>query len=248
MKKRILVITVAGAVLGALGGAYALWGPKWPAGSVADGKAAGSSSVSEAPPTEIVLSPEKFKNAGIESVSVARRHMQEERTVPGLIKYRSIRRVELKAPVDVVVKEVLVKPGDDVKQDTRLAELISPAVGLARAEVEKSVSELRLASQALDWAEEITENLGELLLFLRDKPQPLAVETEFEDKRLGTHRQAVLPAYSKYYLAHKQAASAEEALKRGAISEQVARQRAADREVALEAYLAICETSRFEAQ
>ena len=249
MKKRMLVIVVAAAAaLAALGGAYALWGPKRQGGSASDGQAAHHAPASEEPPTEVVLSPEKFKNAGIESVSVARRHVREERTVPGLIKYRSIYRVELKAPVDAFVEEVCVKPGDAVERDTRLAHLISPDVGLARAEVEKSVSELRLSSQALAWAEEITDNLGELLHFLRDKPQPLAVETEFEDKRLGTHRQAVLPAYSKYYLAHKLAASADEALKRGAISEQVARQRAADREVALEAFLSICETSRFEAQ
>jgi RND family efflux transporter MFP subunit len=247
MKKRLIVVAVAAAAL-ALGGAYALWGPRRSGSGASGGQSAGRNRAADEPPAEVVLSPEKFKNARIESVSVARRHVQEERTVPGLIKYRSVRRVELRAPVDVIVDKVLVKPGDEVKQGTRLAHLVSSDVGLARAEVEKSVSELRLASQALEWAEEITDNLRELLLFLRDKPQPVEVETEFEDKRLGAHRQAVLPAYSKYYLAHKLAASAEEALKRGAISEQVARQRAADREVALEAYLAICETSRFEAQ
>jgi RND family efflux transporter MFP subunit len=248
MKKRVIVVFVAVAAFAAVGASYALWRPKWPWGSAADAQATGPAPASEEPATEVELSPEKFQNAGIESVTVAKRQVQDERTVPGFIKYRSIRRVKLTAPVDAFVERVYVKPGDEVKQGTRLAELISPEVGLARAEVEKSVSELRLSSQALEWAEEITDNLNELLLFLREKPDPKTVEMEFEDKRLGTHRQAIMPPYSKYYLTRKLAAIADEALKNGAITEAAARQRAADREVALEAFLSVCETSRFEAQ
>jgi membrane fusion protein, heavy metal efflux system len=183
----------------------------------------------------------------ISSVSVAKRQVQEERTVPGTIDYRRLRRVELKAPVDTVVEKVRVKPGDEVKRGTRLADLTSPDVGLARAEVEKSQSDLKLANRAQEWAEEITRNLDELLKFLENKPTPQAVEKEFDDKRLGDHRQEVISAYTKYVLAEKLWTSAEALVKSGAISEQTARQRESNREVARDLYLGVREQSPIEA-
>ncbi len=248
MKKRVLVIILAAAALAALGGAYALWGPKWPRGTASDATAGGAARASEKPPTEVVLSPEKFKNARITSVSVARRQVQDERTVPGQIRYRSIRRVELKAPVDAVVEKVRVKPGDEVKQGTRLADLTSPDVGLARAEVEKSESELRLANQAMEWAEEITHNLNDLVLFLQDKPEREKVEREFDDKLLGTHRETILSAYSKFIFAHQAWERAEAALKKGAMTEQAVRQRESNRDVAKAEFKSACEQSRFDAR
>ncbi|MGE5191209.1 MAG: biotin/lipoyl-binding protein, partial [Deltaproteobacteria bacterium] len=219
MKKRMLNWAFAAIVGAALLGAGFVWRPQWLRGKPSDATAGRAAPASEEPPVEVVLSPEKFRNAGITSVSVARRQVQEERTVPGQIRYRSIRRVELKAPVDAVVEKVRVKPGDEVKQGTRLADLISPDVGLARAEVEKSESELRLANQALEWAEEITRNLNELVLFLQDKPEREEVEKEFDDKLLGTHREAIVSTYSKYIFAQQAWEKAEAALKKGAMTD-----------------------------
>src|SRR5262249_2092187 len=152
----------------------------------------------------------KFATMRITSVSVTKQQVQDERTVPGLIAYKRVSRVELKAPVDAVVQQVVVKPGERLKQGDVLATLTSPDIGLARAEVEKDASELRVANLGLEWSEEISQNLEDLLRFLRKKPASELVEAEFDEKLLGDHRQALLPAYSKYVLADKLSVTAQE--------------------------------------
>ncbi len=244
MNKRLNFAAAALVAIAAVGGAWSVWAPKWP--SSKDSEAAASKTTDE-PRNEVVLSPEKFASMHIKSLPVLRRRVQEEHTVPGEIEYKSLRRVALKAPVDSVVEKVNVKPGDAVKRGTRLAILTSPDVGMVRADVEKSKSELELANRAFQWADEITGNLEELLEFLHDLPQPTVVEKAFDDKRLGDHRQAVLPAYSRYNLAEKAWVSAEISRKTGSLSEQTVRQRQSAREIAKEQYLAVCEQSRFDA-
>jgi RND family efflux transporter MFP subunit len=244
MKKRLFHWSAAAIAVAVLCGGYALWRPGWPWSKSPD---AGAKARAEKDPTTVVLPPEKFASMKIASVSVARRRVQEERTVPGMIDYRRLRRVELKAPVDAVIEEVRVKPGDEVQRGTRLAELTSPDVGLARAEVEKGQSDLKIANRALEWAEEITHNLSDLLKSLEAQPTPQEVEKEFDNRRLGDHRQAVMAAYSKYVLADKLWQSAEALLKSGSISEQTVRQRESNREVAKDQYLAVREQSPIDA-
>jgi len=242
-RKRLILFSAAAVALAAMLGSYAAWGPNWPWG-----KAPEAVAKTEEPRTEIVISPEKFQTMKIRTVSVTKRQVQEERTVPGQIEYRRVQRVELRAPVDSVVEKVLVKPGNAVKPGTRLANLTSPDVGLARAEVEKSQSELKIANQALEWDEEITRNLGDLLKFLRDKPQPEEVEEQFDDKLLGEHRQVVLPAYSKYRLAEKMWDNIQPGIKSGSLPEKTIRQIESNRDVAKEHYLAVREQSQYDAR
>src|SRR5262245_27533809 len=244
MKKRLFPWSAVAIAVAALCGGYALWGPNCPWWATSDSERRAKP---EKDPTTVVIPPEKFASMKIASVSVARRRVQDERTVPGMIDYRRIRRVELKAPVDTVVENVHVKPGDAVQRGTRLADLTSPDVGLARAEVERSQSDVKIANRALEWAEEITHNLDDLLKFMESKPTPQEVEKEFDNRRLGDHRQEVMAAYSKYVLADRLWQSAEALLKTGSISEQTARQRQANREVAKDQFLAVREQSPIEA-
>ena len=247
MKKRMQKLAVAAVVIAASLGIYSRWGPSWPWTARTDADA-DSDKMGEEARTEVVLSPEKFSTMKITCVNVTKQPVQQVRTVPGRIQYRGVNRVELKAPVDSVVRKVLVKPGDAVETETRLALLTSPAVGMAHAEVEKSASDLKIANQALEWAEEITTNLNDLLKLLRTKPKLEDVEAEFEDKLLGDHRHVVLPAYSKYRLAETIWESSERLFNQGAISEQKFVQRKSNYEVAKEEYLSVCEQSRFDAR
>src|SRR5579872_3615114 len=243
MKKRLLVTTMAAVSVAAVLAASLIWGPGWIAANRQ--KPAEADVEAPGPRTVVELSPEKFESMNISCVSAARRELQQVRTVPGQLEYRAVRRVELKAPVDSVVEEVRVKPADSVKQGTRLALLTSPDVGLARAELEKSESDLVIANRALEWAEAITGNLEDLLKFLRDKPRPEAVEQEFDEKLLGNHRHSILPAYSRYRLAERLWESAKTATT--ALPEKLIRERESAREVSKEEFLSICEQSRFDA-
>ncbi len=244
IKAGAIVLATVGAIA-----ASALWGPKWHRQPGDDPVQTGNSAASSGEsPTSVVIPEEKFKTMKISSVSVARQSMQDVRTVPGQIAYKHVSRVDLKAPVNAIVEKVLLKPGDAVKPGARIAVLTSPEVGVARADVEKAESELKIANQALEYTDEITRNLNELLTFLRGLPQSEAVEDAFDNKLLGDHRQEILPAYSRYVLAEQQWASAERALKNGALSEVLARQRQSSREVAKAQFLSIGDQSRFNAR
>lgn len=248
MKKRLLIASAAGVVVATVCTGYALWGPKRPGINPADARAGDAATATDEPRTEVVISPEKFETMKITSFVVAKRLVREERTVPGLIAYKHTCRVDLKAPVASVVEKVLVKPGDELKKGDKLAILTSPDVGLARAEVERDASELRIANKALEWADEITRNLHELLIFLKNKPKAPTVELEFDEKTLGDHRQVVLPAYAKYVLADSLWESGKAAIKTGAISEVTYQQRESNRDIARQEYLAAGEQSRFNAR
>jgi cobalt-zinc-cadmium efflux system membrane fusion protein len=199
-------------------------------------------------PLEVVLPPEKYAQADLKTVPAARRIVRQMRRVPGQIDYNGLRRVEIKSPVDSVVREVHVKPGDPVKTGTRLASLESAEIGQVRAEVEKNEAELRIANQACEFADEIASNLDDLLRGLRNKPDPNAIESAFEGKLLGDHRQAIVSAYSRYILADELWTDLQPLVKSGSVASQVAKQRETNRQVTKEDYLSICEQSRFDAR
>jgi cobalt-zinc-cadmium efflux system membrane fusion protein len=243
MRNRILIaVTVVACVAAVAGGA--MWAPRWWQGKP-DGNADEPSPAKS--PTTVVLTPEKFATLKIRCKPAARRELQETCVVPGRLEYRRVKRVEVKAPVEAVIQEVKVKPGAAIEAGTPLALLTSPGVGLARAEVEKSESDLRIANRTQEWNDAIARNLGELQAYLREKPRSQEVEEKFNDKLLGDHRQHVLPAYSKFILAQKVWDAADVALKKGAIPERNARQAESDRDVAWENFLAVCEQSEYDA-
>ena len=244
IKVGAVVVAIAGVIAAA-----ALWGPKWWSKTPADSEKASESSASSGEsPTAVVIPEEKFKTMKITSVSVARQSVQETRTVPGKIEYKHVSRVDLKAPVNAVVEKVLVKPGDTVTPGARLAVLTSPEIGIARADVEKAESELKIANQALEYTEEITRNLSDLLKFLRELPSFKTVEEAFDDKPLGEYRKDVLDLYSQYVLAEKLWVSAQQALDKGAIMGVKVDERQSSREKAKAQFLSIAEQSRFSAR
>jgi cobalt-zinc-cadmium efflux system membrane fusion protein len=233
------LLAIAGLVLFA--GAY------WAQAQRRPTSAAASPSAAEppAPKTEVVLTADKLRAARLHLATVEVQRLQELRTVPGKINYRSIRRVDLKAPVDSTVQEVLVKPGNLVQPGDRLAVLDSPEVGLARAEVERNRADVATARQAYDWARQIADNLEKLLKFLNDHPAPQTVERVFEKQLLGENRQIIIAAYSKHQLAEELWEDLQPLLEKGSVSTQLAKQRESNREVAKAEFLAACEQSRF---
>lgn len=241
-----LWMTVSLIGIGLAGGAFAYW--KYSARqAIVEESATADSSADEAP-TTVTVPTDKLASAHVESTPVAAHEVRQTRIVPGRIDYHGLKRVELKSAVEVVVREVLVKPGDPVQAGTRLASLVSSEIGLARADVEKNEAELRISNQSLEWSQEIAGNLDDLLKTLKQMPGPEDVEKQFEGKLLGDHRQAILSSYAKFVLADRMWADVQPLLEKGAIATQVARQRETNRQVAREEYLAVSEQSRFDAR
>lgn len=197
--------------------------------------------------TVVELSEEKLNAVKLHVSPVAKRLLQQTRTVPGKLDYNGVQRVELHTPVDSIVQRVLVKPGDTIERGARLAVLDSSEVGLVRAEVERSRAELAIAQKACDWTEQATQNLQDLLKALQTFPKPQDVERRFEGKILGDHRQHVLAAYARYSLAEDLWADVQPLAKTGSVSATTVKQRESNRDVALEEFRGVAEQSRFDA-
>jgi len=175
------------------------------------------------------------------------RDLQETRRVPAKIGYNATRRLEVKMPVGGVVTRVLVQLGQHVKSGDTLAILTSVDVGLARDEVVQSEAEAEIARKERDWNQQIAVNLDALLEMLKSHPSPEEIDVAFRDKLLGSHRDRILSAYSKYLLSDRTSEVSESLASRGALSDLTIRERRSGKEVAHANYESAREQSRFEA-
>src|SRR5690606_22499350 len=110
--------------------------------------AAGDTTASEAASTEVSLvslAPAKHEAAALKLATAELRNIQPLRTVPGRLDYDTSRDLRITAPVDAVVKEVYVRPGQAVEQGERLALLSSAEIGRARDELNGHLAELEIA-------------------------------------------------------------------------------------------------------
>lgn len=196
--------------------------------------------------TVVKLSADKLRNAQLHVAACQMRDLEDVRTVPGKITYNESQRLDIKTPVEGVLQQVLVSQSQSVKKGEPLATLTSPEIGFARDAVAQCKADLALARRETDRAEQIAVNLTELLELLKQHPKPTEIEKKFDNKVLGNHRQEVVTAYSKLFLAETVAADTRPLEESGAISGRVAQERHSDREVAKAAFETACEQSKFE--
>jgi cobalt-zinc-cadmium efflux system membrane fusion protein len=189
----------------------------------------------------------KLQSVNLHTTPCAFRELCDLRTVPGKITYNEARHLEIKAPAEAVVKQVLVSQEQPVKKGERLAVLISPEVGMARDALAQCKAELKLAQNEANRAEQISKNLTDLLESLKQRPDPADIEKKFVDKILGEHRQEILSAYSKLFLADAVVENSRTLGDSGAISGLSLRERRSNREVAEATFETACEKSSFDA-
>jgi cobalt-zinc-cadmium efflux system membrane fusion protein len=192
------------------------------------------------------MSPEKRRAAQFHVTPCQTRELRPVRIVPGKITYNEAQHLAIKAPVESVVKLVLVAPEQVVNKGDRLAIVNSPAIGMARDAVAQCKSDLLLAQREADRTEQIGKNLAELLDFLKQHPDAAAIEKRFDDKVLGAHREEVLAAYSKLSLAEAVAENMIVLAGSGSVSGRVIQERRNMRDVAKAAFTTVCEEARFE--
>jgi RND family efflux transporter MFP subunit len=196
----------------------------------------------------VTLTPEKMIAAGVEMVTATEQDLQATRTVPGTLQYDATRHLELRAPVECVVTEVNVRTGQWVEQGEQLAQLTSEQIGLARNQIKKCEADLRIAQLQHEWAERTHANLTELLSFLKQDPTMAQIESQFEGKLLGDHRDHLISAYSQYLLATRVADRTRSLGEQGVVSGRTLEERASQREIAAAGFNAVCEQSEFESR
>lgn len=236
------IITVAAiALFGFWGGHFLLPGQEH-AGSETE-------AVETAPSTKsnsLSLSDEKFAAAKLETTVVQSETFQAHKAVPGTIVYDATKKVELRATVDCIVKETLVRSAQQVEQGQPVLRLTGPAVGAARSEISQCESNLDLLEKEYTWTLETHSNMKELLSFLEQSPSSDQVRSRFESKSLGEHRKEILSAYAELSLAKQLGARTDRLQSQGAISGKEADERKSGLDVASAKFNSIREEMTFQ--
>jgi membrane fusion protein, heavy metal efflux system len=173
----------------------------------------------------------KLEAARIETAFTQLQTLRNLSTVPGRIRYDEAKHVDVKAPMDGTLSDVLVIPGEYVKSGCILAVLRSAEIGQARAEILKRQQQREIANQMLQREATIADNLNVLTSMLDDMKSIDAIEAAIEKLVLGTYRQDILSAYSKMRLSAELLAKIEPLVSSGSIPGRVLRERESDREV-----------------
>ncbi|MFM7070349.1 MAG: efflux RND transporter periplasmic adaptor subunit [Planctomycetota bacterium] len=197
--------------------------------------------------TEIHLNAEKIRFAEIEIARSARQSIRETRIVPGKLVYDAARYLEITAPVDCVVRDVLVEPGQTVTQGTRLVTLSSATIGKARDEYLQRQAEWRIARDEHEWSESIYENVEQLLGRFSAQTPLDQLEKQLETRALGAYRERLVAAYSKLLLAERVISNSDELGQKGVLSKRLLEERRSNLEVAAATFKGACESARFEA-
>jgi len=206
---------------------------------------AGAESPASGLADEVSLSPAARAPAGIEVGTVTRMAMHDHLTVPGRLDYDARRRLDYASPVDGIISQVFAQVRQRVSKGDSLAEVSSPAVGMARDEVRRREDDKQIEIKAAEWATTIADNVESLLETLAHKPPIADVEAMFKDRILGVNREKILGAYSKLLLVEKVNRSTRELGDGGVLSGRIIEERTSNLEVAKANFEAACEEVLF---
>ena len=174
----------------------------------------------------------KIAAANIKTVSAQMQKVEHVHTIPGRIRYDETKHVDVKAPMDGILAEVLVTPGEQVQSGQLLAVLRSPQIGRARAEILKRQQERELAQQMFERESLLSKNLAEMSAMLEKGQSAEAIESAFRNRALGAYRQEVLSAYTKMQLASKLLSNIQPLANTGSVSGRSVREREAKHQIA----------------
>ncbi len=183
-------------------------------------------------PDSLTLPEGKLRAAKFEAVPVQMQVIEHVHTVPGRIRYDETKHVDVKAPMDGILAEILVAPGDPVESGQLLAVLRSPEIGQARAEILKRRKAREIAQQRFERESTLADNLEQMSVML-DQGRPIdSIENAFRDRALGSYRQEILSAYTKMQLASDLLNKLQPLADSGAVSGRTVREREAERQMA----------------
>jgi membrane fusion protein, heavy metal efflux system len=199
--------------------------------------------------TDILRLPEGKLNTGsFESIPAQSRELQHVHTVPGRLRYDQTKRVNVKAPMDGILTELCVAPGDHVACGDLIAIVRSPEIGKARAEILRGQKELVLATQILEREQALERNLKAVSVMLDQGQTTNQIEEVMSDLALGTYRQDILSAYSKMRLAEELIVKVKPLAEEGIIAGRVVREREAERQLAETAFRTARDQANFSVE
>jgi cobalt-zinc-cadmium efflux system membrane fusion protein len=192
--------------------------------------------------TDIVTLPEgKLTAANLETASVQSNVLEIANIITGRIQYDERKHVDIKAPLDGLLQEIVVTPGEQVERGELIAILRSPEIGQARSEVIKRKRELDLATQILNRESTISENLNKLLVKITPPANVTTSELNIDESALGVYRQEILTAHAKLQLAQELLGNIQPLAETGAIPGRTIRERQAELQIARSTFQTACD-------
>ncbi|WP_197356371.1 efflux RND transporter periplasmic adaptor subunit [Aureliella helgolandensis] len=202
----------------------------------------------DAGPNDTLALPEgKLNAAKFKSVAVQEQAIQHMHTVPGRLRYDQTKHVDVKAPMDGILAELVVTPGDHVAAGDLIAVLRSPEIGQARAEILKRQKERDIAQQVLQREMTLSENLNQVCEMLDQRKPVDEIETAFSNRALGSYRQEILSAYSNMQLADELIAKVRPLVDAGAVAGRAVLEREGERQLAETAFRTARDQATFAA-
>ncbi|MGB7327219.1 MAG: efflux RND transporter periplasmic adaptor subunit, partial [Rubripirellula sp.] len=187
----------------------------------------------EAPmPDSLTLPAGKIEAAKFETVAAQMQPVEHVHTIPGRIRYDETRHVDVKAPMDGILAEVFVTPGEHVESGQLLAVLRSPEIGQARAEILKRQNEREIAQQLFQRELSLANNLEKMSAMLDQGASVDEIENAFRNRSLGSYRQGILSSYAKMQLSSELLDMIEPLANSGSVSGRSVRERQAERQMA----------------
>lgn len=199
-------------------------------------------------PSTLTLPEGKLKAGHFESAPAESKRLQHMHEVPGRLRYDETRHVDVKAPMDGILSEVMVTPGQQVEAGQLMAVLRSPEIGRARAAVLKQRDVREIAQQMFDRALTLEENLEEMLAIVDRERSMDAIEAAVLNRDLGKYRQDILSAYAKMKLSSELLASVQPLAGSGSISGRAVRERELERQITESAFRTARDQAAFEAR
>ncbi|MCA8985484.1 MAG: efflux RND transporter periplasmic adaptor subunit [Planctomycetaceae bacterium] len=196
----------------------------------------------------IVLPAGKLKAGKFASEPVEFHFVQHQHAVPGRLRYEQTKHVDVKTPMDGILSELAVTPGDLVQAGQLIAVLRSPEIGQARAEVLKHTQQRAIAQKALDRENTLRANLKQLAVMLAASPPVDEIETSFKDRPLGRYRHEILSAYSNMLLADELIVKLRPLVESGAVPGRTLRERENERQLAETAFRTARDLAMFDVE
>lgn len=217
--------------------------------AVADDSGESAAAAAEPEVSDTLTLPEgKLRAGGFVSEAIHPQNVQHVHTVPGRLRYDATKHVSVQAPIDGVLSEFQVKPGDEVKAGDILATVRSAQIGQARAEVLRQTQQLKVVQQLLQREQLIATNLQQLSAMLKAGKSADEIESDFGVRSLGMYRQQILTAYGSMQLAAELVAKARPLAETGAIAGRDLRERENERQLAETAFRAAYDEATFAAE
>ncbi|HCS51283.1 MAG TPA: hypothetical protein DIW81_06770 [Planctomycetaceae bacterium] len=193
----------------------------------------------------LILPEGKITAGNFASVPVEPRTVQHVHTVPGRLRYDQSKHVDVKAPMDGILTEVLVTPGDFVETGDLIAVIRSPEIGQARAEILKRQQQREIAMKVLEREEILDSNLKRLSAMLEEGKSVKEIEAASADLALGSYRQEILSAYSNLVLARELTEKIRPLVESGSVPGRTLKERENERQLAETAFLTARDLAKF---